>query len=133
MAARNPINVKSFDQYKLLSFDIYGTLIDWEGGITNAIWSTPYFPSLPSSSPLKTPEGLLKAFHIQERTLQSDTPSLLYAKLLSQAFVKLVKEHVPETIESNGGEEKLKEAADKFGNSVGELSFPLPFPDLSSI
>lgn len=126
MAVPNPINVKPFSQYRLLSFDIYGTLINWEGGITNAIWGTPYFSSLPSDSPLKTPEGLLKAFHLQERTLQHDTPSLLYAKLLSQAFVKLVKEHVPETIAPSGGDFKLQEAADKFGNSVG--TWPA-FPD----
>ena len=31
----NPI--LSFDQFKVLTFDCYGTLIDWESGILSAV------------------------------------------------------------------------------------------------
>lgn len=56
---------------KVLSFDIYGTLIDWETGIYTSLLSSPLGPHLPSSRPT-----VLEAFEDHERAVQAATPAL---------------------------------------------------------
>jgi 2-haloalkanoic acid dehalogenase type II len=108
-------------QYKLLSFDIYGTLIDWESGIFTAL--TPLVSQLPSSSPYissspaETRKLLLRAFSAHERALQAEQPKLPYNQLLTETYTRLA---------TTLGVEASDEDARKFGQSVG--SYPA-FPD----
>jgi len=71
---------KQLDDFKVLSFDCYGTLIDWETGIWDAL------------QPLLAKNGCsvvgrrqaLEAFGTQENRQESETPELLYPDILSR-------------------------------------------------
>lgn len=79
---------RSLTFFKLLSFDIYATLIDWKTGIATAL--NPLKTRLPASSPLKTNRAaLLKAFHDIEESLQQQNPTLLYSDVLAQSYTGL--------------------------------------------
>ena len=107
--------------YKLLSFDIYGTLIDWETGIYDAL--KPLVDKLPSdsqyggSSPEETRKLVLGAFSSHERALQSEQPKLLYNKLLAETYKRLAGQL---------GVQATDAEAQKFGASLG--TYPA-FPD----
>lgn len=86
MAGNRPL--KSF---RLLSFDIYGTLIDWEAGILESI--KPLATRLDDSCPLKSnPAALLTEFAKFEREAQHQNPDREYPLLLKQAYENLAKE-----------------------------------------
>ncbi|RDI20971.1 haloacid dehalogenase type II [Lentzea flaviverrucosa] len=67
--------------FKALSFDCYGTLIDWETGIAAVLspWAREQGLSL-------SDEELLLAYGKQEAAAQAATPSALYPDLLASAF-----------------------------------------------
>src|SRR5215469_17557244 len=63
--------------FKVLSFDCYGTLIDWETGIIEALQ-----PLLTRSGKRLSRDGVLEAFARHEAAQQSETPSMIYSELL---------------------------------------------------
>ena len=67
--------------YKALSFDCYGTLIDWEAGIAAvlAAWSREAGLDL-------TDEELLLAYAGNEAAVERETPAALYPDVLATAF-----------------------------------------------
>ncbi len=70
---------KNLADFKALTFDCYGTLIDWEQGIWNAAK-----PLLANNRDRKvTREQLLYAFAKTETTQESLTPQMLYTDLLT--------------------------------------------------
>ena len=70
--------------FKALTFDCYGTLIDWECGIWNA-----FQPLLQANGdPAITQENSLKAFAEIEAELEQCSPGLLYPDLLSRVHAK---------------------------------------------
>lgn len=93
-------------EFKVMTFDTYGTLIDWESGIFGAL--SPLIARLPD------PPGrdwVLERFAEAESAQQAATPDLLYSDLLAEVFRTLAADwRVP--IED--GE------ATRFGNSVGD-------------
>ncbi|KAL8781762.1 MAG: hypothetical protein Q9213_005845 [Squamulea squamosa] len=100
--------------YKVLSFDVYGTLIDWESGISNA-FSNDYQDLQVSKS------DILSAFHALEKDYQSLYPLLPYSRLLTKihpALASKLKLEVP-----------AEHTSIVFGNSVGEWP---AFPDTVS-
>jgi 2-haloacid dehalogenase len=66
-----------FGDFDALTFDCYGTLIDWETGITNAL--TPIVPDT---------EDLLERFAEHEAQLEAG-PYLRYAEVLAQCAIRL--------------------------------------------
>ncbi|KAJ5578437.1 Haloacid dehalogenase type II [Penicillium hispanicum] len=99
--------------YRLLCFDVYGTLIDWEGGILAALQ-----PILKNSSTTFSREHLLTVYHELEAEQQRLTPDIPYSQLLATVHPLLAKRldlPVPSEEEST-----------RFGDSVG--SWPA-FPD----
>ena len=72
-----------FDQinYQALSFDCYGTLIDWEAGIAAVLapWAREQRLDL-------TEEELLVDYADNEAAVERDTPSALYPEVLAAAF-----------------------------------------------
>jgi 2-haloacid dehalogenase len=68
-------------EYKALSFDCYGTLIDWETGIAAVLapWAREH--GLDASD-----EELLLAYADNEAAVESETPSALYPEVLAVAF-----------------------------------------------
>lgn len=100
--------------FKLLSFDVYGTLIDWERGVVNALK-----PGLDKSGKSNMdPKHILKVCHALEAPEQTENPGMIYSDLLTAVHPKLCKEL--------GLQEPTKEESRAFGNSVG--NWPA-FPD----
>jgi len=96
--------------FQALSFDCYGTLIDWERGILTAL------------QPLRerirvSDEDLLEAYGAAELEIEQEHPSLVYSQLLEKVHAALCDRY--------GVDESELEAA-KFGASVGEWP---AFPD----
>lgn len=70
----------SLSQYKVLTFDCYGTLIDWESGIWDALQPL----LLANERRDVTREKALEAFAVFESRQESETPDLLYPTLLER-------------------------------------------------
>jgi len=70
--------------YKVLTFDCYGTLIDWESGIYNAL--QPLLTKLAN-----TPErnSVLETFARYETAQESATPNILYPELLRRVHAEM--------------------------------------------
>lgn len=83
----------NFGNVKALTFDCYGTLIDWESGIWDALQ-----PLLIENSDNKTDRKLtvnraqgLEAFAIFETQQELETPDMLYPELLTRVHKSLAR------------------------------------------
>ena len=78
-----PVMSTSIDltTFKALSFDCYGTLIDWEAGISAVLvpWAAELGLDL-------TEEDLLLAYADNEAAVERETPTALYPEVLAEAF-----------------------------------------------
>ncbi|KAF7541754.1 hypothetical protein G7Z17_g11877 [Cylindrodendrum hubeiense] len=92
--------------YRLLSFDVYGTLIDWESGVL--IGLKPLLDSRDAKFPR---EQLLELYHELERTQQDKTPDMKYADLLTTIH--------PQIAARLGLPVPTNEQNKAFGSSVG--------------
>ncbi|MEM8960404.1 MAG: haloacid dehalogenase type II [Acidobacteriota bacterium] len=95
------MNLRDFD---VLTFDCYGTLIDWETGIHQAL--TTALPELDRSR-----DEVLEAFARHESAVEAETPHRLYPEILARVF---------ERLESEWGLSTNPGAAELFGASVGD-------------
>src|SRR5262245_30600156 len=95
-----------------LSFDCYGTLIDWETGIAAVLAPWAREQGLPA-----TDEELLLAYADGEAAAERDTPTALYPEVLSAAF-----RHTGEAL----GAPVSDAWARRLGDSVGDWP---AFPD----
>jgi len=70
-----------FSKYRVLTFDCYGTLIDWERGITELVqpWLAKLDPQLPSRL-------LLSSFALMQAKFQQVRPVLLYPDVLRRTW-----------------------------------------------
>ncbi|RYP91282.1 hypothetical protein DL770_002600 [Monosporascus sp. CRB-9-2] len=103
--------------FKALSFDVYGTLIDWETGILSTLRRLT--TQLPPEHPLNTdpPTEALSRLDAIEQDLQRTHPTLPYNELLAEALTKFAAElglPLPDSL------------AEPFGNSPGTWR---PFAD----
>ncbi|KAI5293269.1 hypothetical protein KEM55_007198, partial [Ascosphaera atra] len=106
---------RKLTEYKLLSFDVYGTLIDWEAGIWNAFQP---IASKNNDSSL-TRHQFMTIYHEFEKKQQATTPDMVYYELLATIH--------PHICDKLGYQTKPTEEESKaFGESVG--SWPA-FPD----
>ncbi|KAI0467202.1 HAD-like domain-containing protein [Xylaria cf. heliscus] len=113
MASSHP----DLTSFKALSFDCYGTLINWEAGIQRAI--QPLISQLPASHPLKTDPPTAAMQRLEEITTAHEerTPALPYNELLVMSLSDLAHETgvaLPDSI------------SEPFGNAVGTWA---PFAD----
>jgi 2-haloacid dehalogenase len=73
--------------FKALTFDCYGTLIDWETGMVEAL------KPLTSKAPRKlTRDEILEAHARHESSQQVQTPAKLYRELLATVYRRLAEE-----------------------------------------
>ena len=72
--------------YKVLTFDCYGTLIDWESGIWDALQ-----PLWLANGCEVDRETALRAFAETESAQQASTPDMLYPKILTHVHKALAK------------------------------------------
>lgn len=81
--------------FKILTFDVYGTLIDWESGMIAGL--------KPLTDRLATPLGrdrILEAHAFHESTQQRWTPAMPYTRLLATVYRRLAEEwQIPVTWE----------------------------------
>ncbi|KAG9667161.1 HAD-like protein, partial [Aureobasidium melanogenum] len=101
--------------FKLLSFDVYGTLIDWETGVITALQ-----PLLSKNNKTGnyTRKELLEIYHHHEASQQQKTPDMSYCDLLAT---------IHPSIAADLKCESPSEADNKtFGDSVGKWP---AFPD----
>ena len=99
--------------FKALTFDTYGTLIDWESGIHGAL-----APLLEKAGMSDSPrDPILEAFARHEADQQKQTPAMVYMQLLSVVYRRLAEEW---------GVRVTDEEANTFGASVPDWP---EFPD----
>jgi 2-haloacid dehalogenase len=98
--------------FKVLSFDCYGTLIDWEAGILAALR-----PLLSRAGVTLDGEAVLAEFAAHESAQQAATPDMPYVALLSRVHARLA--------EAWGAADEPAEDS-RFGASVGDWP---AFPD----
>ncbi len=104
--------------YSVLSFDCYGTLIDWETGIARALG-----PWLEPAGVRASREQILAAFADAEAPQQAATPDLLYPELLARVHGALA---------ARFGVPADPQAARAFGASIGNWpAFPDSAPALA--
>ncbi|KAL5119312.1 hypothetical protein ACEQ8H_002799 [Pleosporales sp. CAS-2024a] len=110
-------NMSKLTDFKLLSFDVYGTLIDWERGCVDA-----FRPMLKKSNKEDMdPEDILKVCHAAQVPEQARNPGLRYSELLATVHPVMCKEL--------GLAEPTKEESQAFGASVPTW---VAFPDTVS-
>lgn len=73
--------------FNTLTFDCYGTLIDWESGICTALQ-----PLLANSGNGFARDAALEAFARHESAQEHATPDLIYSDLLAQVHARLARE-----------------------------------------
>ncbi|MBW3603686.1 MAG: haloacid dehalogenase type II [Actinobacteria bacterium] len=73
-----------FASYRALSFDCYGTLIDWESGIAGALrpWASRHGLEV-------SREQLLAAFSATETVVQSEQPTARYPDILAEVLRRI--------------------------------------------
>lgn len=101
-----------FDKYQVLTFDCYGTLIDWETGISRIV--SPWLEEMGENVPL---DLILSAFALHQAKHQAVRPTLLYTELLRRVWVD---------IEGSFGWKPNTERAEAFAYGAGEWG---PFED----
>lgn len=100
--------------FKLLCFDVYGTLIDWEHGVISALE-----PAMKGSNKTDLDKKhILQVCHALEAPEQAKNPSNLYSQLLATIHPQLCREL--------SLKEPTEQESKTFGDSVG--SWPA-FPD----
>jgi 2-haloacid dehalogenase len=109
MARRKTMQLGDF---KVLTFDCYGTLIDWETGILRALG--PLRAKLPR--PISD-EVALEAFARHESAQEAKTPATIYSELLAMVHRRLAREW---RVKTGDAEHRA------FGQSVGDWP---AFPD----
>lgn len=98
--------------FTTLTFDCYGTLIDWEGGIVAATR-----PWLAAKGVSRTDDQILETFAQSESTQQRETPAMLYPELLARTLHRMA---------AAWGLSATEAEAATFGNSVKDWP---AFPD----
>ena len=73
--------------YKALTFDVYGTLIDWESGMINGL--KPLTDRVSSSL---ARNNILEAHAHHESSTQRQTPGKIYSQLLAVVYKRLAEE-----------------------------------------
>ena len=101
-----------FSTYRVLTFDCYGTLIDWEKGITELV--QPWLAKLDQRMPSNL---LLSSFALMQAKFQQVRPVLPYPDVMRRTWGD---------IEGTFGWQTDPAHADAFARSVG--TWP-PFPD----
>jgi len=91
--------------FKVLTFDCYGTLIDWETGIFDG-----YQSLLAKSGKTLDRDQILETHSRHEAAQQAKTPGMRYSELLAVVYQDVAREW---------GTEASREEAARFGGSVG--------------
>jgi 2-haloalkanoic acid dehalogenase type II len=72
---------------QVVTFDCYGTLVDWEAGILSAV-----LPLLAGYGVERDSRRVLEAFARAEAAIEAQTPFIRYAEVLRRTFVQMAKD-----------------------------------------
>ncbi|EME50111.1 hypothetical protein DOTSEDRAFT_68846 [Dothistroma septosporum NZE10] len=99
---------------KALSFDIYGTLIDWEDGIASSARATALGPYLP-----KDHKELMLAIEKHDTTVQQEHPTMRQCNVVAEGLRRYAKEL---RVVENGrlSQRQVEAAAKQYGGKIGE-------------
>jgi FMN phosphatase YigB (HAD superfamily) len=86
-SASSAASMAKLTDFEVLTFDCYGTLIDWESGMIEALKPL----TSKASRPLKRDE-ILEAHARHESSQQIQTPTKLYRELLATVYRRLAEE-----------------------------------------
>jgi 2-haloacid dehalogenase len=104
--------VIDFGPFKALTFDCYGTLIDWDSGISDLV--RPWLSDMQSAVP---PDLVVSTFALMQARHQQVRPAPLYPEVLRRTW---------RDIEEQFGWDARPDHAEAFARSVGLWK---PFPD----
>ena len=117
IAGRFNVATQKISVFKVLTFDCYGTLIDWEDGILDALIPLAERAGFSGSAPDQLTNKVLEEFAAYEAAQQEETPTLRYSELLALVYKKLATQWRVTISDAE---------AVKFGKSVQGWK---PFPD----
>ena len=95
-----------WNEFDLLTFDCYGTLVDWEAGILDVLkpWAS-------ANAVAASPEKLLTAFGNAESAVEHERPQALYRDVLREAMGRIA---------ASFGKTARMEEREALGRSVGD-------------
>ena len=92
--------------FKAMTFDCYGTLIDWESGIFMAL-----SPLVAKAERALTRDQVFESFAQHESAQEEQTPAMPYSQLLAMVYRRLAKEwRVTVTNEESGTKDEAGKA-----------------------
>lgn len=105
---------------RALSFDIFGTLVDWENGIAQSARATALGPFLP-----KEHKQLMLDIEKHDTTVQRENPGMLQSDVIAEGLRRYAKEL---RIVEDGklSQDQVEQACREYGTKIGE--YPA-FPD----
>ncbi|KAF1826546.1 HAD-like protein [Dissoconium aciculare CBS 342.82] len=106
----------AWTETKALSFDIYGTLIDWESGIVFSARATALGPFLPQDR-----KQLLLDIEKHDTKIQRENPTLPQTKIIS-AGLKSYAQELELVQKGSLSQQQVDEAADAYSQQIG--SYP---------
>lgn len=77
--------------FEILTFDVYGTLIDWESGMINNLTALTTKAEA-NSGELLTRDKILEAHAFHESTVQAYTPAKKYSDILAVVYKRLAEQ-----------------------------------------
>ncbi len=100
---------RAISDYRTLSFDCYGTLIDWETGIEVELgpWAARHELEF---------EAVLASFGQVETQVQQESPQMRYPQVLAEAFRRIGR--------GLGSKSAMRKPKSSGGQSVGGRHFP---------
>ena len=98
---------------KALSFDIYGTLIDWESGIYNAARASAVGPYLPSRS------ETLNSIDDHDVKVQAENPTMLQSDVIAEGFRRYVHD-LGLVAAGKLSQDTVDQAAKEYGAKIGQ-------------
>lgn len=99
--------------FKALSFDIFGTLVDWESGIYNAAKASVVGPYLPSRG------ETLNGIDEHDVKVQAEYPTMLQSDVIAEGFRRYVRD-LKLVEDGKLTQEQVDQAAKEYGSKIGE-------------
>lgn len=98
---------------KALSFDIYGTLIDWESGIYNAARASALGPHLPDRA------ATLSGIDAHDVAVQAENPTMLQSDVIAEGFRRFARD-LGVVDAGKLSQADVDAAASEYGAKIGE-------------
>ena len=76
--------------FRVLTFDCYGTLIDWESGIYAALQPL-LQKATQNTGQTMSRDALLETFAQHESAQEAETPAMVYSELLATVHARLAR------------------------------------------